>query len=107
MLQPVGLFRTTHIHVALAFYFPIVARILQKLLKIDGSMGWIVTMANATALLLPLNPIGKVLALMQQGKLQAGFACTVQELASCCSLRFLMAGNIPEQPGSSSGHIHG
>jgi indole-3-acetate monooxygenase len=58
MLKSVGLFRMTapQIHGGLEFDFPIVARILQRLFKIDGSTGWVVTITNATALLLPLLP---------------------------------------------------
>jgi indole-3-acetate monooxygenase len=58
MLKSVGVFRMTapQIFGGLEFDFPTVARILQKLVKIDGSTGWIATVTNATALLLPLLP---------------------------------------------------
>ena len=55
MLKSVGLFRMTAplIHGGLEFDLPAIARILQKLTKIDGSIGWVGTTANATSLLLP------------------------------------------------------
>ncbi|MGY3618313.1 acyl-CoA dehydrogenase family protein [Bradyrhizobium sp. USDA 10063] len=58
MLKSVGVFRMTapQIHGGLEFDLPTVARILRKLFKIDGSTGWVVTITNATALLLPLLP---------------------------------------------------
>jgi indole-3-acetate monooxygenase len=58
MLKSVGLFRMTapHIYGGLEFDVPTVARILQRLFKIDGSIGWICGLASATSLLLPLLP---------------------------------------------------
>jgi alkylation response protein AidB-like acyl-CoA dehydrogenase len=58
MLKSVGLFRMTapRIHGGLEFDFPVFARIVQRLFKIDGSTGWVVTITNATALLMPLLP---------------------------------------------------
>src|SRR5262245_41578375 len=56
MLKSIGVFRMTapQIHGGLELDFPAVARILQKLFKIDGSTGWVVTITNGTALVLPL-----------------------------------------------------
>jgi alkylation response protein AidB-like acyl-CoA dehydrogenase len=58
MLKSIGVFRMTAPQIlgGLEFDFPTVARILQRLFKIDGSTAWIVAIANATALLLPLLP---------------------------------------------------
>ena len=50
MLKSVGLFRMTapHIYGGLELDVPTVARILQRLFKIDGSIGWICRVASAT-----------------------------------------------------------
>jgi alkylation response protein AidB-like acyl-CoA dehydrogenase len=56
MLRSAGIFRMTvpQIHGGLELDFPTLARVLKTLAKIDGSIGWISTVASATALLLPL-----------------------------------------------------
>ncbi|MET0724364.1 MAG: acyl-CoA dehydrogenase family protein, partial [Tardiphaga sp.] len=58
MLKSAGLYRMTAPKAVggLELDLPDVARILQKLIKIDGSAGWIATVISATALVLPLLP---------------------------------------------------
>jgi alkylation response protein AidB-like acyl-CoA dehydrogenase len=58
MLRSAGIFRMTvpQIHGGLELDFPTLARVLKTLAKIDGSIGWISTVASAAALLLPLLP---------------------------------------------------
>jgi indole-3-acetate monooxygenase len=55
MLKSVGLFRMSapEIHGGLELDFPAIARVLQAVTKIDGSIGWICMLANAAGLLVP------------------------------------------------------
>jgi indole-3-acetate monooxygenase len=56
VLRSAGIFRMTvpHVHGGLELDFPTTARVLQTLAKIDGSIGWLGTVASATATLVPL-----------------------------------------------------
>jgi alkylation response protein AidB-like acyl-CoA dehydrogenase len=56
MLKSAGIFRMTapQVHGGLELDFPTVARVLQAVAKIDGSIGWISAVANGATLLLPL-----------------------------------------------------
>jgi indole-3-acetate monooxygenase len=55
MLRTAGLFRMTapKIHGGLELDFPDIARVLQAVARIDGSIGWICMVANAAGLLVP------------------------------------------------------
>ena len=58
LLTSTGIFRMTvpKVHGGLELDFPAVARALQALAKIDGSIGWLGTLANATGMAMPLLP---------------------------------------------------
>ena len=58
MLKSTGIFRMTapQVHGGLELDFPAVTCVLQALTKIDGSIGWISTLANGAAMMTPLLP---------------------------------------------------
>ena len=56
MLKSAGIFRMTSpkTYGGMELDYPKVARVLQAIAKIDGSIGWVCTLANGGALFLPL-----------------------------------------------------
>jgi hypothetical protein len=68
MLRSAGIFRISVplAHGGLELDFPAVARVLQALAKIDGSIGWISPVANVAAVVLPLLALRDLRRILSQ-----------------------------------------